>query len=314
MTPGTKGKDMAAGRIRMRHLSCFRAVARLGSVTAAAKALGTVQPAVSRSIRELEDEVGAPLFDRSSTGLVPNEQGRVLLSYVVNGLGQIDRGLEAVRGRIVGDRVVAYVLPNVVRMIMPGAMARFKTHYPDIDVTLVPTVGGGLQTLLNKAEIDFGFGRLLAAEQMKGLSFEHLFSETLDFFVRTGHPLAAAKDLSIDDIDAFPVVLPAPETIIRTEVDRFVISQGLGRFRNVIETISFEFARNFMMISDAVVCQPFGALRRELTAGQAVRLDFARGAMNGAVGITVPAARPLSAPAQLLVQMIRDEVVGQGLD
>ncbi|MDQ2088909.1 LysR substrate-binding domain-containing protein [Marimonas arenosa] len=304
---------MTLGRIRMRHIRCFLAVARLGTVTRAAEALGTVQPSVSRSLRELEQEIGAPLFDRSASGLSLNEAGRTLLSYVSNGVGQIDRGFEVLRGQATGRRVVAYVLPNVVRMIMPGAVQRFKTHFPDVDVTFLATIGGGLQEYLREGRVDFGFGRLLAAEHMEGMNFEHLFNEPLVFFARTGHPLADREALSVHDIDAFQVVMPIQGTIIRTELDRFLIAHGLNRFTNLIETISFEFARNYMMESEAVVCQPLGAMRRELDAGQVVRLDFGQGDLVGAVGITTPGGKALSAPAQLLVQMIRDEVQSQSL-
>lgn len=309
----TKEHAMSASRIRMRHLRCFHTVANLGSVTRAAEALGTVQPSVSRSIRELEEEIGTVLFVRSASGLAMNDAGRTFLAYVANGLGQIDRGVEALRGKMTNQRVLAYVLPNVVRMIMPGAMRRFKALYPDIDVTFLATTGGGLQQYLREGRVDFGFGRLLAAEHMTGMNFEHLFNEPLVFFVRAGHPLDGCRDLSLHDIDRFEVVLPIRPTIIRSEIDRFIIAQGLNRFTNLIETISFEFSRTYMMSTDAVVCHPLGAMRRELEVGQVVPLDIGRDEMIGAVGITTPAERTLSASAQLLVQMIRDEVKEQSL-
>ncbi|WP_322867185.1 LysR substrate-binding domain-containing protein [Aquicoccus sp. G2-2] len=209
--------------------------------------------------------------------------------------------------------VTAYVLPNVVRMVMPGAVRRFKALYPEIDLTFVPASGGGLQQYLTRGEVDFGFGRLLSAEHMKGMNFEHLFSEPLTFFVRAGHPLSAQKDLAIRDLDRYQVVLPTPGTIIRDEVDRFLISQGFSRFTNLIETISFEFARNYVASTDAIVCHPRGAMRRELAENRIVQIDVAGQPMIGAVGITTPAARTPSAPAQLLIQMIREEVREQEL-
>ena len=304
---------MPLDRIRMRHLRCFLAVAHHGSVTRAAEALGTVQPSVSRSLRELEDELGHPLFDRGANGLALNSAGQTFYSYVAGGLGQVDRGLEAMRGRMKKDRVVAYVLPNVVRMVMPGAVLRFKALYPEIDITFLATTGGGLQQFLTRGQVDFGFGRLLAAEHMEGMNFEHLFSEPLAFFARTGHPLDGAEGLTVRDIDRFPVILPNAGTIIRTEFDRFLIGQGLTRFSNVIETIAFEFARTYMAQTDAVAAQPLGAMRRELADGTVSRLSVEGPAMMGAVGITTPAANPPSASAQLLIQMIREEVREQGL-
>nr|WP_272490825.1 cyclophilin-like fold protein [Mesobacterium pallidum] len=305
--------DMPDSRIRMRHLRCFRAIARHGSVTRAAEDLGTVQPSVSRSLRELEDLLGAVLFDRTHGGLVLTEAGQTFLSFVSNGMGQIDRGVEALRGQMAGDRVVAYVLPNVARMIMPGAVRRFKTLYPEIVVTFLAAQSSGLQQYLGRGEVDFAFGRLLAAEHMSGLHFEHLYSESLQFFVRPKHPLVGRADLTVHDLDAFPVVLPIRGTIIRDEIDRFLVGRGVNQFSNLVETISFEFARNYLQQSDAVVCHPQGAMRRELEAGQVVPLDLTEDAMMGAVGVTTPAGHPPSAPAQLLIEMIRQEVREQGL-
>ena len=115
---------MVQNRIRMRHLRCFLAVAQLGSATRAAEALGTVQPSVSRSLREFEDEMGTPLFDRSAGGLALNEAGRTLFAYVSGGLGQVDRGIETMRGQMGESKVTAFAMPNVVRVVMPGAVRR----------------------------------------------------------------------------------------------------------------------------------------------------------------------------------------------
>jgi len=304
---------MASNRIRMRHLRCFLAVARHGTVTAAAEALATVQPSVSRSLREMETEMGVTLFDRTPTGLVLTPHGQTLHAYVSSGMGQVDRGLEALQDRMADQKVTAYVLPNVVRMVMPGAVRRFKSLRPEVDVCFLATTGGGLQQYLTRGDVDFGFGRLLAARHMEGMHFEHLFAEPLVFFARAGHPLAGAGGLDIGDIDRFEVIMPITGTIIRDEIDRFVIARGLSRFTNLIETISFEFSRAYMAETDAIVCQPLGAMRRELEAGQVVSLDFGQGELEGAVGITTPAAKRLSPPAQLLIEMIRAEVQQLGL-
>ena len=304
---------MVQNRIRMRHLRCFLAVAQLGSATRAAEALGTVQPSVSRSLREFEDEMGTPLFDRSAGGLALNEAGRTLFAYVSGGLGQVDRGIETMRGQMGESKVTAFAMPNVVRVVMPGAVRRFKALYPEVDVELETVASGTLMDRLHAGAVDFGFGRLNSADKMTGMNFEHLFSEPLVFFCRVGHPLDGARNLTIHDIDRFPVIIPAPDTIIRNEIDRFVIGEGLARFANTIETVSYEFARNYMVTTDAVVCLPLGGLRVEIDQGSARMLDFGGPQLMGAVGITSVSGKRLSAPAQLLVQTIRDEVAELGL-
>lgn len=294
-------------------MRCFLAVAKMGSVTRAAESMGTVQPSVSRSIKELEEELGCSLFDRSATGLVLNGAGQVLFTHVNNGLGQVDLGLKTMGGLLSEQKVTAYILPNVIRLVMPGATARFKSLYPTTDLEFKATTGGGLHHLLGTGAVDFGFGRLLAAEHMQGLNFEHLFSEPLVFFVRAGHPLQNTPDLTIHDLDQYPVVLPTKSTIIRTEIDRFIISKGVSRFTNIIETLSFEFARNLLHESNAVICLPLNSIQREVTEGTVKILDFETDSMMGAVGLTTPTRQPVREPAQLLMQVIREEVDRLGL-
>lgn len=299
---------MSSHRIRMRHLRCFLAVAQTGSVTGAANELGVVQPSVSRSIRELEETLGKTLFERTPKGVLLSVDGKTFYAHVSEGLGQIDTGLDAMRGLAEEQRIVAYVLPNVVRTIMPEAAARFKDLFPTVDLILPATTGGGWQDLLVSGGADFAFGRLLTAEQMTGTQFEHLFDEALKFFVRTGHPLADAANPTIDDINQFPVVLPLPSTIIRHELDRFLISKGRPRFRNTIETLSFEFDRNLMVESDAVVVLPAGAMQRECNAGTVCPLNLDAPELVSSVGLSTPTARKPSSPAVVLMQIIRDVV------
>lgn len=300
---------MVKNRIRMRHLRCFLAVARTGSITGAANELGVVQPSVSRSIRELEETLNKTLFERTPKGVLLNVEGKIFFSHISDGLGQIDTGLNAMHSLAEGRRVVAYVLPNVVRTIMPEATMRFKSLFPAVDLVMPVTKGGGWQQLLVNGEADFAFGRLLTAEQMSGINFEHLFDEALTFFVRAGHPLADAGEISVDDIDGFPVILPLPDTIIRNEMDRFLISKGKPRFRNTIETLSFEFARSFLTATDAVVWLPLGAMQRECAAGTVRRLNLDAPELVAAVGLSSSTGRRVNASAKVLMQIIRDVVL-----
>lgn len=249
---------MSTNRIRMRHLRCFLAVARTGSVTRAAEELGTVQPSVSRTIRELEQDLGAVLFDRRGGGLELNSVGQTMYAHVAGGLAQIDHGVEATLQRQADRRLVIYVLPNVIRTLMPGAVKRFKAVAPDTELEIVTITSGLFADRMRRGDIDFAIGRLNAVDNMEGLRYEPLYQEPLAFFVRAGHPLAGRDDLTAADVDAYEVLLPTQGTIIRDEIDLFLISQGVKQFRTATITVSFEFSRAYMLISDAVACQPGG--------------------------------------------------------
>jgi LysR family pca operon transcriptional activator len=297
----------------MRQLRCFLAVAQVGTVTRAAEELGTVQPSVSRSIRELEEALGAPLFDRTGRRLELNAAGQTLHAYVSNGLGQIDHGLAALRDRMQSRRVAVYALPNVVRLVMPGAVRRFKAARPEVDLDIETVSDGLFAERLRAGDVDFAFGRLHATASMEGLTFESLYREPLVFAVHRTHPLADRAGLDVADVDRFQVVLPRPGTIIRDEIDRFLLSLGRTRFTNTVVTVSGGFVEAYLEQGEAVVCHPYGGLRRLLDSGEAVRIDFGRGQLDGAVGFSSAIGKALSRPATDLMKAIRDEVAALGL-
>jgi LysR family pca operon transcriptional activator len=294
-------------RIRMRHLRCFMEVARLGSITRAAEALNTVQPSLSRSLKELEEEIGQPLFLRTGQGLVLTGAGEALKRHVGVGLSQISKGVRQAREPKGAQVVTIAVLPNVARTIAPRAVARFKatTPYVDVRVLYSPTVF--LMESLHDGSIDFLFGRLFSPDRMKGISFEHLFSEPLVFVAHPRHPLAARETVDLQDIDTGMVIVPPPGTIIREELDKFTIAHGLAAFANKIESITFEFIRAILERGDAVACVPLGAVRPELASGSLVRLALSTDQMVSSVGLSFLSGRESGAAVLLLAALIREE-------
>jgi len=294
-------------RIRLRHLRCFIEIARHGSVTRAAEALNTVQPSVSRSLRELEHEIGRPLFERTSQGLVLTGAGEILMRHAGLGLSQIAKGLHYAQEPHGVQAVTISVLPNVARTLAPRAIARFKATAPGTDVRVFSHSAARSVDDLRDGTSDLLLGRLLAPERMRGLSFEPLYSEPLVFVARSGHPLAGLEAVTLEAIGAGLVAVPQADTIIRDELDRFTIAHGLATFANKIESISFEFVRAVLEQTDAVACVPIGAVRPELAVGQLVRLAIDTEAMTSAVGLSYAAGRELNPMADALAAMIRDE-------
>lgn len=304
---------MMNNRIRMRHLRCFLALVKHRSVTKVAKELNTVQPSVSRTLKELEQELGMAVFQRTSHGLTLTPAGETLHGYVKNGMMQIDQGLGILAGEHHEQKVTLCALPNVVRILMPNVIAKFKEYYPEIDIRLNTTTTPLMMDGLRSGHLDFVVGRLMSPHLFKDLSFEHLYHEPLVFACRRDHPLAEKKAITIQDINHYEVIVPNPDTIIRTELDRFILSKGLPRFDNMIETISFEFSRNYIKISDAILCLPKGAIRQELDLGNVTLLDLFSQELMGSVGLTTLAEKNLTNPASLMRDMIRSEVSTQNL-
>lgn len=298
--------NQAFSRLRMRHLRCFQAITLHGSVTAAADHLGSSQPALSRTLSELEALIGQSLFHRTGRGLSLTEAGTALRRHVDTALSQLEAGTRLAAGGSPVPVVAIGMLPNVSRTLAVEAAATFKAEAPEVDLRLYWASIPELVARLHRAEIDFLIGRLLALDYMPGVRFEHLYFEPLIFVVHHDHPFAATPDhVTLEDIRAGLVVVPIPGTIIRTEMDKFVTARGYGPFPNKIETVSFEFTRSFLSTNRAVACLPFGAVREELAEGRLVRLGVQSEELMGSVGMTYASDRDPTPEAALLRDHMR---------
>lgn len=304
---------MLPNAIKLRHLQCFVAVARERSVTKAAQKLATVQPALSRTLRELEEELGKKLFERTRDGLILTEAGETLYRYAFNGIQQVAEGLARAAGEGPGEVIAIGVLPNVSRRVLPDSVGAFKAQHPDTVVRVVTGTNIDLLTKLQAGRLDFVLGRMSDPDTMKGLTFEHLFYESIVFSARPGHPLSKAGSVSLADVDAYPVIIPLPETIIRSELDRYMVSNGFPEFSNVIETVSFEFARPYLQAHDAVSALPRGAVQPELDNGELVEIAVPCDDLMGPVGLTFLPGHPLGSRAERLLGLIRDGALARGL-
>jgi len=298
--------NQAFSRLRMRHLRCFQAITIHGSVTAAADHLGSSQPALSRTISELEALIGQPLFHRTGRGLSLTEAGTALRRHVDTALSQLEAGTRLAAGGSPVPVVSIGMLPNVSRTLAVDAAATFKTEAPEVDLRLYWASITELVARLHRNEIDFLIGRFLALDYMPGVRFEHLYFEPLIFVAHRDHPLAAdPASVTLDDIHGELMVLPITGTIIRIELDKYVTSRGYGPFPNKIETVSFEFTRAFLASQRAVACMPLGAVRAELRDGSLVRLGHQGEELMGSVGMTYASDREPTQEAALLREHVR---------
>lgn len=293
-------------RLRMRHIRCFLAVAKAGSVTHAARQLNSSQPAVSRTLAEIEEIIGSPLFERTGRGVELTEAGNKLVRHFDIAMTQIEAGAAAAQGSGEQARVAFGVLPNVARTVAVDAVAAFKAVEPQIDVEVHWADVDELTARLARGELDFLLGRLFSLEHLKGVTFEHLYAEDIIFAARPDHPFVALDGpLTVQDFEAETMLVPLVETIIRREMDKFLIARGLSEFPNKIETVSFEFTRSFLAQHRAVAVIPRGAVRHELAAGTLVDLGIRGDELVSSVGLTFFRDRALSAEAEQFAEHVR---------
>lgn len=294
-------------RIKIRHLQCFVEVARLKSVNKAAAVLNITQPAVTKTMRELEEALSVALFDREGRSTKLTTLGEVFLQHASQTLTALALGLDAVvEAQGAGEAVRIGALPTVCARIMPFAMQTFLAHKMAARVKIVTGDNAVLIEQLRLGELDVMVGRLASAEKMAGLSFEHLYSEQVVLVVRPGHPLLAEPDVILKKLPNYLVLMPNQNSIIRPFVDRLLLTWQLTHWPNQIETVSDVFGRSFIPGSDAVWIISEGVVAEDLASGKLMRLAVETSDTKGPVGITLRAGLVPSLAQNLLIQAIRE--------
>lgn len=304
---------MVDERIKYRHLQCFLAVAQHGSLQKAADMLAITQPAVSKTLKELEGLLAVRLFERGRRGAVPTREGEAFLRHAGASVSALREAVASVaQTRRQGNAVVAIgVLPTVAPWLVPQLLLRQDAEAGDDAHTSLRIHTGAnpeLLARLRQRELDLVIGRFAEPAHMLALSFEHLYADPLVLAVRPGHPLLEQAGLKADvlaGLQAFTVVLPTQGTAIRHTADSFFLTRGLALPARTIETLSVSIARGYTLQSDAVWVSPLGAVRPDLDSGALLRLPVGMAGTEELVGLTLRADMAPTAAQQALITNIR---------
>ncbi len=298
---------MLDSRIKLRHLQTFAEVARQESVIKAAEMLHVSQPAVTKTIRELEELLGVALFERVGRGIGITRYGDVFLKHTGAALAALRQGVDSMTQERFGEAPMIRIgaLPTVSARIMPRAMHRFAEEGTWSRIKIVTGENAVLLEQLRVGELDLVVGRLAAPEKMAGFSFEHLYSEQVLFAVRAGHPALEVKQLGFTCLADYTVLMPTRTSIIRPFVERLLIANGVSRLENQIETVSDSFGRAFVRSSDAIWIISAGVVAVDIDDGLLAALPLDTSETKGPVGLTMRADAIATFPLSLAIQAIR---------
>lgn len=291
-------------KIKIRHLECFVEVARHRTAVRAADALSVSQPAVSRTLTELERLVGAALFERRPTGLELTQYGDAYLQHASAVLASLRKGQECIDRLLEAGHHGVHVgaLQSAASDIVPRAIRLAEQEHPKLAVALETGRNAVLLERLRAGELDLVVGRLAEPSDMQGLVFNYLFSEPTTIVVSPQHPLLETED---DDILrsmlSFPALIAPTKTLARNEFERFLRRHGGGSFERYIETDSVPFARSYLEMSDAVWIVSRGVVNADLNSGRLAELPIDTRALEGPVGVTTVDGAPPSVGVQSLV-------------
>ena len=300
-------RSLADSRVKFRHLQCFLAVAQFGGVQRAAESLSITQPAVSKTVAELEDILGVRLFERGRHGAVPTREGLLFMPHASACVSALRQGVDLL-ARAEGEAAATLdigVLPTVATSLVPPVMRLFSEQWPHAIVRLATGANTELLERLKAGAIEFAVGRLADPERMVGLTFEQLYSEPLVAVVRAGHAMATGTVSPAAQLLDYPVVVPPYGTLIRQSAEGLLRAWAVPPLSSFVEVLSVSVGRALALENDAVWFVPRSAIEYELAHGLLVPLPLPVAGTEEPVGLILRSDTQPTPAGRALIDAVR---------
>ena len=216
----------------IRHYRSFIALADEGSFTAAARKLHIVQSGLSVTIKEMEEELGVTLVQRTTRRVSLTDAGTLFLEYARPAVTMLSDGMEAVRAQshVVRGRISLGILQSLGPYInLPTVLGRFHAQYPDVDFTVRSIDSPQAPELIREGSIDLCFHAITAKTLPAGVDAIPFIEDSLVAICTKEHPLAQRKAVKLEVMCKLPFVDLTPERALRVLVDRSCAAHGLSR-------------------------------------------------------------------------------------
>ena len=297
--------------MELRQLVSFYHVARLRSVSKAARTLELGQPTVTTHLRKLEDEFAITLFDRIKRPIQLTSEGTVLLELVTPVVQAVDTLKTQMdyterRGSFV---VVAY--PDLVMHHLPPGIQAFSKSYPDVRIQIMARPYAPLLRLVKSGEVDLGFCAPPPADD-PSLEFQELFQYDIVLMTPPGHPLLERDRITLKDLTPWPLILSGPESLTRQTVEQELRNQGVS-CDIVLSLDDTESIKRYVETGMGVaVCSDFTLHHQDHNRLGVVRLDHIF--QSSVIGVCTLKGKFLGQAVRNFIEVLSHEMRGYHTD
>jgi DNA-binding transcriptional LysR family regulator len=250
-------------RYSVRQLVHLAAVVDAGSLSLAADKLGLTQPALSKSLSQLEQRVGAPLLRRTKSGSSPTALGRMLAVQGETIISSVRRAEDQVgdwKRASVGHLVIGSP-PSIAAYLMPSVIADFLATRPHVTMRVEVTQLSGLLEKIATNQMDMYVGVTRPTRVLDGFSNIPVYDDELQVFAREDHPIFK-KPVTVADLARYRWTAPLQDSFFRGILDVALNNAGLPLIDVAMQTFSFDLQVSLLRQTDFLAMLPrkFGAL------------------------------------------------------
>ncbi len=288
----------------IRQLRTILAIAETGSLTRAAELLHVVQPALSRQLKQLEDELGATLFDRNRSGMVLTEPGRRFVDQVrvsLQGLYQAKADIGSAKEKLMGSASIG-MLPGLAAALAGPLVSSLHRQYPDLKIRILTGFTDVLQDGLERGKIDI----CLMGDYLHSalLHTAPVYREPLYVVGLAGTGLMPSKPWVLADVAKLPLIIPEAKSLQDVIVRACTI---MGVDLNVIaESDSTSVVMQLVESGVGYTILPLMPIRPALQSGKLVAAPI----ISPVLQRTIKICSPFISHNQYLINPLRKEILG----
>lgn len=290
-------------------LQALIAVSESENFTLAARRLALAQPTVHRAVTQVEREAARSLFERTSFGILPTRLCQALVQAARLAIYELDQS-EAELATFSGDEagtIVIGAMPLARSVLLPRALARFRSEQPTYPVRIYDGPYDELLGALRRGTVDFLIGALRDPAPIGDIVQTRLFDDRLALLARPDHPLAGREMISVDELLAYPFVVPRQGTPTRTQFETIFRTAGREPPHRLIESGSLVLMRELLAESDHLGCLSRHQSQRECDRGLLTALSFPSDHLLRPIGLTCRANWRPTLVQSLMLRLIEAE-------
>jgi DNA-binding transcriptional LysR family regulator len=289
--------------LTQRELAAFLCIARTGSVGSAASSLSLTQPAVSRTLRRLEMQLGVSLFVRHATGMQLTAFGKTLLPHAELMEAEALRAVEEIRLLKGASRGLARIgiVPSVAVDLLPRAISAVLEQSPGIQIQVVEGPGDQLADALGRGQIDFAVAAMGREPIDSNVVATPLMEDEVCVVARAGHFIFGKTPLAIADLAAESWALPERGNVIWTEFRMMFRREGSEIPEVAVAANSVHTLKSILLSTDLLTMMARASFSLEERHGLLSAVPFPAGHWRRRLGIFRRAGGQLMPAANLLL-------------
>jgi DNA-binding transcriptional LysR family regulator len=292
-------------RLRTRQLLLAAQLGETRHLGRAAAALGTSQPAATKLLQQMEDQLGERLFTRAARGMQPTPAGEALIRHArqwLNDFGALRQEMAALRSGLSGTLRIGSV-PGALPELAAPALAAYKRQHPAVAVSLVVDTSDRMLAQLAASEVDLVLGRLTEGHHDAVFDSHPLLAEPQVAVVRVGHPLLKRRSaLTLQELARWPWILQPPGSPQRGRFEDALREAGVQGRIDITETASTVATTNLLERSEMAAVMPASLAAHYARLGVLRALPFELPLHVPAIHLLTRRARLLSPAAEAFVQ------------